>query len=302
MSGFATGNDFKEQLVLYKDNIGNLSDAQVLSWVNFVNQFMYEKLASVQPEQYLTNSVIKPIINKANYAKPSDFKDQSLGGIFFTFSGSDYLALNFDIQTVAFTKGTVITGSTSGATGYIESVTQYTTSGTLQLSAFTGEFIDDELITDTSGGSARVNGTQFPFSYAPQILPKTNFGSQQLGFWMSLTEIIFTPVPQILFVFVQRYLPRLPKLTALTQETIILTPEYDEFIRDACDVYWTQWRQDALNETFSSARYEAALNDLLTDISDTPDVIDFKNSRNVYRGLWRGAGNNWNDPGWGGWN
>ena len=51
-----------------------------------------------------------------------------------------------------------MTGATSGATGVIASQTDAGATGTLRLTSVTGNFIDDEIITDTMTGSATVNG------------------------------------------------------------------------------------------------------------------------------------------------
>lgn len=69
------------------------------------------------------------------------------------------LGINFDAQTVNFTIGLTVTGSTSGAHGVIVNQTDSGTTGQLQVSTVTGTFRDNETITDTGGGSATVNGT-----------------------------------------------------------------------------------------------------------------------------------------------
>jgi hypothetical protein len=66
--------------------------------------------------------------------------------------------LSFDLQTSNFTNGRTVTGATSGATGVIASQTDAGATGTLRLTSVTGNFIDDEIITDTMTGSATVNG------------------------------------------------------------------------------------------------------------------------------------------------
>lgn len=70
--------------------------------------------------------------------------------------GSD---LDYDAQTVNFTLGTVLTGATSGATAVIIADADAGATGTLALRDIIGTFDDGEIITDTGGGSASVNGT-----------------------------------------------------------------------------------------------------------------------------------------------
>jgi hypothetical protein len=67
-------------------------------------------------------------------------------------------SLAYDTQTANFTVGDVVTGQTSGATARITADSDGGTTGTLTLQDVQGEFLDDEIITDTSGGSATVNG------------------------------------------------------------------------------------------------------------------------------------------------
>lgn len=66
--------------------------------------------------------------------------------------------LAYDTQTANFTVGDIITGATSGATARLIADSDSGATGTLTLQDITGTFIDDETITGTSGGSAKVNG------------------------------------------------------------------------------------------------------------------------------------------------
>lgn len=72
---------------------------------------------------------------------------------------SSYRSLSYDAQTVNFTIGATVTGATSGTTGKITADTDGGTTGTLTLTNVSGQFTDNELLTDSSGGSATVNGT-----------------------------------------------------------------------------------------------------------------------------------------------
>lgn len=68
-------------------------------------------------------------------------------------------SLAYDTQTSNFTAGLVITGGTSGATARIQADSDSGTTGTLTLIDVVGTFVDNEIITDTSTGSATVNGS-----------------------------------------------------------------------------------------------------------------------------------------------
>lgn len=67
-------------------------------------------------------------------------------------------ALAYDTQTGNFTLGAILTGATSGATGRITADADGGATGTLTLQDIDGVFVDNEIITDGSGGSALANG------------------------------------------------------------------------------------------------------------------------------------------------
>ncbi|UVC14704.1 hypothetical protein [Mesorhizobium onobrychidis] len=67
-------------------------------------------------------------------------------------------ALAYDTQTGNFTVGNLLTGATSGATGRITADADGGATGTLTLQDIDGVFVDNEIVTDGSGGSAMVNG------------------------------------------------------------------------------------------------------------------------------------------------
>jgi hypothetical protein len=78
-------------------------------------------------------------------------------------------ALAYDGQTANFTAGKVVTGTRSGATGYIVSDTDAGTTGTLYISGANGTFFDNEAITDNNStpGVAVVNGALVIATAAP---------------------------------------------------------------------------------------------------------------------------------------
>lgn len=71
------------------------------------------------------------------------------------------ITLDYDGQTVNYTVGATVTGGTSGASGIILADTDAGATGTLTigLTTFDTAFQNNELLTDSSGGSADVNGT-----------------------------------------------------------------------------------------------------------------------------------------------
>ncbi|MBG7616463.1 hypothetical protein IWC96_14390 [Brevundimonas sp. BAL450] len=68
-------------------------------------------------------------------------------------------AIDYDAQTAAFTPGAIVTGATSGASAYIVVDEDAGTTGTLRLKLVLGTFTDNEVITDSAGGAAVVNGS-----------------------------------------------------------------------------------------------------------------------------------------------
>jgi hypothetical protein len=70
--------------------------------------------------------------------------------------------LPYDTQTANFTVGAIVTGQTSGATARIIADADAGATGTLTLRDIVGVFVDNEIITDSSGGAALVNGVLIP--------------------------------------------------------------------------------------------------------------------------------------------
>lgn len=72
-------------------------------------------------------------------------------------TGTNTVLLPYDGQTVNFTPGHTVTGGSSGATGFILKDTDNGASGTLQISAVTGAFTDNETLTTGGFGTAVAN-------------------------------------------------------------------------------------------------------------------------------------------------
>jgi hypothetical protein len=112
----------------------------------------------------------------------------------------DSADLDYDGQTANFTVGATLTGQTSGATATILADVDGGTTGTLSLANVVGTFVDNETITDGSGGSATVNGS-ITFNNAALLATTTgidlfnrNSGSPAyaLGFAVSGREVQVT--------------------------------------------------------------------------------------------------------------
>ena len=70
--------------------------------------------------------------------------------------------LLYKAQAVNFTIGAVLTGGTSGASGRIIGDTDAGVTGTLVLKSIVGAFLDNEPLTDSSGGAATCDGVLVP--------------------------------------------------------------------------------------------------------------------------------------------
>lgn len=279
-----TTQDAKTIFSVYKSNLGGAGDTEFLQWVNFINQFLYEKFANINPDQYLIDQYIKTITNIESYKLPSDFQTLKIGGIYKIKQGNIYGALNFDAQTANFAINETTTGSTSTASGKNAYITNYGDFGTLIMTDIDQDpnsFEDNELLTDTGGGNAIANGTLILFDKSDKMLSVTKFGDDAKGYWLDKININFTPVPTTSEVFIVRYLPLLSDLTSITQETIIPL-RFKQFLRNAIELFWSQWRQDSNNEFLASQRFISALDDMYEEIEDTTKIISFESNRNFY--------------------
>lgn len=112
---------------------------------------------------YNFSSDTSTVIN--TYATTSTiYSGDRYGGYFFVTNGQTNVArisrtLAYDGQTANFTAGKILTGTTSGATATILQDADSGATGTLTLGYIDGVFQDNELITDSAGGSATANGT-----------------------------------------------------------------------------------------------------------------------------------------------
>lgn len=84
-----------------------------------------------------------------------------LGGV------EELRALDYDGQSNNFTVGHLITGGTSGATGTLVSQTDAGATGTLILSDVSGDFVNNDALTDEGTGDGDATGAD----YCPLLTP-----------------------------------------------------------------------------------------------------------------------------------
>jgi hypothetical protein len=106
---------------------------------------------------------------KSDFAAGSSYDGGRYGDYMLITSGTEKIGrlsrtLDYDNQTVNFTVGSILTGGTSGAIAVILEDNDSGATGTLTLGQISGEFSDDEVVTDSSGGSADADGT-LDFTY-----------------------------------------------------------------------------------------------------------------------------------------
>lgn len=137
-----TGFDFTE--IVKEDGITPYADADTL------DQFLKDNLG------FFDNPDTLSIDDSVQVAG----RNPNVGLVFEDVWGVGSLStIDYDAQTGNFTAGLVITGADSGATATIVIDDDNGSDGVLTVRDIKGLFIDDEVITDTSTGSADVDGT-----------------------------------------------------------------------------------------------------------------------------------------------
>ncbi len=127
-------------------------------WTDDLLMFGYATILSVY--QISTDTVTDIKTDFVN----ADMDGQAYGDYFFVASSGNHIGrvsrtLAYDGQSGNFTVGLIVTGGTSGATGVILTDVDGGATGTLTLGNIVGQFVDNEVLTDTSTGAALVNGT-----------------------------------------------------------------------------------------------------------------------------------------------
>lgn len=192
-----TAQQAYDDLRNYKKDISDIDLEVFLSWLNYINNFVYRAFVGVIPSQVSSSYALTTSPNVDTYALPSDFRSMNTWG-----------------------------------TGVWKS------DGTDQIS---------------------------------QDLPVTMPGSNLEGYFISGNNIVFTPKPTNTTKYFVYYIPKLAKLTAMSDDTII-EDEYLEFLTKALDVKYTQWDEGKGDEGFADARFVRCLDELLDNVLKSPSV------------------------------
>lgn len=107
---------------------------------------------------FLDNEAVTSTSGGAAVANiPGGWANQTGFGLEIIDTAGYYASFPYDAQTVAFTVGALVTGGTSGAVGRIIADSDAGATGTLMVAGVVGKFVDNEAITDSSGGAAVAN-------------------------------------------------------------------------------------------------------------------------------------------------
>ena len=260
-------------------NIKNIDPEERILMANIVNSRIYDYVINVNPEDYISEKTIFVESGEDEYNAPSDFYNHARSdkvGIFKTKGGSRFLALGYDAQTGDFTDGLTVTGATSGATGVITQIQDDGTTGFLRLKTLTGNFKENEIITDTATGSATVN-TQTKYVETDEQLNLTGKNSDYTGYFTRGDKYIFTPLPQSGIVYLDRYFPILTDMTGLEDTFVsVNSPDskYIELIRDLLLIEYEINDQDEGKEINANERAEIVLKDFF-NIKKEPKIYIF---------------------------
>jgi len=134
----------------------------------------------------------------------------------------------------------------------------------------------------------REEGTGFYYTdddseLTPIRLPQTGRGSEQLGYYLEGSNVIFTGIEDTVGkTFVLRYIPNLTALSStssyFTLDTTntgveIIPDEYLDFVLQALDVRYSQWDEDTPSEGNADQRFTRVLDEMLGYYGRAPRVF-----------------------------
>ena len=262
-----------DSLTRVKRNIGNVTEASKLEWANTINEQIYDYITRTNPQDYISRKTYQIVSGTTKYARATDFKNRTAPecGIFMTETGTDFGILNYDTETVAFTVGLTVTGTTSWATGVIDELF----SDYLVLSDVSGTFEDDELLTDSTTGSATINGTIKAFDRSNELVAYTGDGFQTEGYYEEGSNLVITPKPTETDVIYDKYMPKLTAFTALTESFVDIPyaeGKYLELIRDLLFIQYEVFNRNGYNEQQATIRANDVLQDFFGTINTESKV------------------------------
>ena len=111
-------------------------------------------------------------------------------------------------------------------------------------------------------------------------LARTGFGSQQTGYYIAGTNVVFTGINSS-EVYTLRYIPTLDTVDELT-DSFVIPDEYNEYILNALKVQYHIWDENPNGEGLSDARFTRSLGELLDSVRKEPGVYGLSNFSTSY--------------------
>jgi len=93
-------------------------------------------------------------------------------------------------------------------------------------------------------------------------LPRTGFGSNSKGFYVTGTNIVFTGIVSTAY-YRLRYIPTLTTLTSMS-DSVIIDDYYLEYLVNAMDVQYVMWNEDINMNMVADNRFINSMSDLLS--------------------------------------
>ena len=119
------------------------------------------------------------------------------------------------------------------------------------------------------------NGTQ-----TDTQLCLTNFGSQDTGYYINGTNVVFTGI-EASTIYTLRYIPEITAFTALG-DLFCVPDEYNRCVLDGLKVQYFIWDEDSNSESTADFRFNRSLNELLANIKKNPNVGIINNYSNYF--------------------
>ena len=146
----------------------------------------------------------------------------------------------------------------------------YTVSASPSTQSLPSDFRD---VSELESGVFRVDSNG---NVTDDTLPLTGIGSQQVGYYISGSNIVFTGINNG-NTYKLVYFPTLSQVT-LTTNTLIIGVEYQDYIVNALDVCYTIWDEDVNAEVSADQRFVRSLAELLDNFRKVPDVYAIEDS------------------------
>ncbi len=112
-------------------------------------------------------------------------------------------------------------------------------------------------------------------------LRETSVGSGQVGYKISGSDVIITPMPQKSETLIMRYIPKIAVINAMT-DNFVLDDEYLDQLVDALVVQYYIWDEDTGAEALADQRYVRSLNDIMTNYKRYTGAIGVNSHSYMY--------------------